>query len=366
MNTLIKARIRIVLKSPRWKILFALSSFFLAAVPPAWTQSANETLLSDQTAYNPIPSPDGKMIAYVRTGWGRLQSVSMLGRAELISEVNVMTADGNPLTPHSLGDAFLAGWTSDGKALICYRDWSYRLVTLSGDSRLQGRLPGPDDMRKLAMSTPWTFKALWPTERVFYLPSLGIFGWSEPDANLENDTGSATLIETQKGLIARHAGWLGEAIVPSPDGRYLAIFNPTFQQDLWVYDTLRFGSNDRLSRSGLGLHGTRVEPLVPRQFASGLRFGLPFGDQRARWRRKTSDPDRRSGRASCAIARRQIRCLCDLRGSTDEGASGPEVLGWNRDLDLTSRRDDEAHCGYEQKLRYHIRPKMVGQQRCGI
>jgi hypothetical protein len=177
------------------------------------------------------------MVAYIRTDWGRLQNIGMLGRAELISEINVITADGKPLTTHSLADGFLVGWTPDGRALICYRDWSYRLVTLGGESRVVGRLPGPDDMPKLATSTPWNFKTLNPTERVFYLPGREIFGWAEPDANLETGTDSRTLIDTQKGLIGQHSGWLGGAVVPSPDGKYLAIFNPAFQQDLWVYDT---------------------------------------------------------------------------------------------------------------------------------
>ena len=237
MGTLTNSSLSIAFKSARYKALFALNCFFLLAVLPAWTQSANETLLSDQNAYNPIPSPDGKLIAYVSTGWGRLQNEITLGRAELVSEVNVMTADGKPLTTHSLADAFLAGWTPDGKALICYRDWSYRLVTLSGASRLDGRLPGPDDMPKLATSTPWVFKTLNPTERVFYLASFETFGWIEPSADLKTDTDSNTLIETQKGVVAQHPGWLGDTVVPSPDGRYLAIFDPVFQEDLWVYDT---------------------------------------------------------------------------------------------------------------------------------
>jgi len=49
-----------------------------------------EILLSPENAYNPIPSPDGKLIAFVRTGWGREGGSGGMGRSNLVSEIGVM------------------------------------------------------------------------------------------------------------------------------------------------------------------------------------------------------------------------------------------------------------------------------------
>src|ERR1700691_3358488 len=49
----------------------ALVLLFFIAVATLWGQAPNEKLLSEENGYNPIPSPNGKLIAYVRTGWGR-------------------------------------------------------------------------------------------------------------------------------------------------------------------------------------------------------------------------------------------------------------------------------------------------------
>jgi Tol biopolymer transport system component len=86
-------------------------------------QPFKEVLLSEsENAYNPIPNPDGSLIAYVRTGWDRTRGSGGGGRSNLRSEVMVMNADGTLLTREPLVDAFLYGWTPDGKYLICYRD----------------------------------------------------------------------------------------------------------------------------------------------------------------------------------------------------------------------------------------------------
>src|SRR3954468_8110182 len=92
-------------------------------------QSFDEKLLSDvENAYNPIPSPDGKLIAYVRTGWARAGGSGGFGRSNLRSEIGVMTTLGKVLSPTPLGNAFLFGWTRDGKDLICYRDLHFLLL----------------------------------------------------------------------------------------------------------------------------------------------------------------------------------------------------------------------------------------------
>jgi hypothetical protein len=91
--------------------IFKLMLLFILAVSTLWAQALNEMLLSADTAYNPIPSPDGKMIAYARAGWGRPDGIVGLGLSDLVSEVFVMHEDGAPVTASPLTDRFLAGWT---------------------------------------------------------------------------------------------------------------------------------------------------------------------------------------------------------------------------------------------------------------
>ncbi len=59
-------------------------------------QTTGEVILSAENAYNPIPSPNGSLIAYVRTGWSTEFFGS--GRASLRSEVAVMTPSGDVLS----------------------------------------------------------------------------------------------------------------------------------------------------------------------------------------------------------------------------------------------------------------------------
>src|SRR5262245_11008289 len=108
-------------------------------------QPFKEVLLSEsENAYNPIPNPDGSLIAYVRTGWGRAGGSGGFGRSNLRSEVMVMNADGTLLTREPLVDAFLSGWTPDGKDLICYRDYRYFLVSVAGEIAARGQKPSSD------------------------------------------------------------------------------------------------------------------------------------------------------------------------------------------------------------------------------
>src|SRR3981189_135074 len=52
------------------RIFVALFFAALISASEVRSQEYRETLLSTDNAYNPVPSPDGKYIAYVRTGWG--------------------------------------------------------------------------------------------------------------------------------------------------------------------------------------------------------------------------------------------------------------------------------------------------------
>jgi hypothetical protein len=130
----------------------ALAYFLLAALygcsqPSTGIDSAR--LLSSENAYNPIPSPDGKYIAYVATEWGHSRHenefyIGGMGRASLVSDVEVMDSSGKVLAPHALYRMFLGGWAADSKALICYRDRRYAVVTPDGttlESARQVTLP---------------------------------------------------------------------------------------------------------------------------------------------------------------------------------------------------------------------------------
>jgi hypothetical protein len=199
-----------MLRSPA---LLILSAMWL--MTPAQPQAANETLLSPYNAYNPIPSPDGRYVAYVRTGWGRPGGSGGFGRSNLLSEVAVMDAGGNLVAKTPVADGFLAGWTPDSTELVCYRDGGYSLVSLDGKRSAKGILPGAP--------------AVLGTERVSYLPRSGTLIWSQQD-------GSRTVLATPNGVLSEHGGWQGALIAPSPDGRYVAITGGWQQSRLWVYD----------------------------------------------------------------------------------------------------------------------------------
>ena len=198
------------------KCCLALVLCFSVCLPELWGQGPNEMLLSKENAYNPIPSPDGKMVAFVRTGWGRPGGSGGFGRSNLVSEVVVITDEGKPVTASLLTDTFLADWTPKGNELVCYRDWKYGLVALNGKKTAEGRVRNGEGGV--------------PTERVSFLPVLGEIAWSRIGGD------STTLIETQDRIIASHKGWLGDILAPSPDGRYVAVFGDTWQKHLWVYD----------------------------------------------------------------------------------------------------------------------------------
>lgn len=102
-----------------------------SATIKATTSKINEQILSEtENAYNPIPSSDGKMLAYVETGWNRNFPIGGLGRSNLKSNIKLMDTEGNVLSKTRLADAFLYGWTSDSKKLIAYRDWKYGLLSI--------------------------------------------------------------------------------------------------------------------------------------------------------------------------------------------------------------------------------------------
>jgi Tol biopolymer transport system component len=185
-----------------------LKSFLPLAIslllsPLALAQAPRETLLSTDNAYNPIPSPDGKLIAYVRTGWGRPGGSGGFGRSNLVSEVAIIDAAGVRFTKTPLSDSFLSGWTPDGTKLVCYRDWEYALISLDGTKATQGRIP--NEPQRLAAATEWAA----------YAPSQATMVW--------------TIVRARRPI--------GPRVVPSPDGRYFAVFGEWPGSHLCIYDT---------------------------------------------------------------------------------------------------------------------------------
>lgn len=204
------------------RISFALLGSALALGAARCAQGLHETILSTDNAYNPIPSPDGRYIAYIRTGWGRLGGSVGFGRSNLVSEVMVIDQNGAAITARPLTDMFLQGWTPDGKRLICFRDGMYTLVSMEGKRTVEG-------------STSRVPKDYRIAEWVAYAPSLAEIVWSSVAA------GVGGAIATSTRTIVKQETSRLERVIPSPDGRYLAVLGETPQTDLRVYD-LRLAS----------------------------------------------------------------------------------------------------------------------------
>jgi hypothetical protein len=124
------------------RVLFFFAIALLITVPFAAQESTPVLLSATENAYNPIPSPDGELIAYVLTGWGRNPVIRSFGFRSLRSEIAVMTSSGDVLTRSPLADAFLDGWTSDGNDLICYRDQWLLVSPYGGISRQLQKIDG--------------------------------------------------------------------------------------------------------------------------------------------------------------------------------------------------------------------------------
>lgn len=200
--------------------------------------TSGEILLSEtENAYNPIPSPDGFRIAYVRIG--RDKFIGGLGRSTLTSEISVMDTDGNVQTQQSLASAFLYGWTSDSKSLNCFRDGDYSTISLNGKILAKGRLPENSDSSFL--------------ERVTFLPDTNSVLWlqnyftnikrteTSPGAYYQTSDFVRSAIQSSKGEIAKYNSLLDTdaLLIPSPDGRYLAVAPSTQRSNgnqLLIYD----------------------------------------------------------------------------------------------------------------------------------
>ena len=178
--------------------------------------SQHETMFLDVDAYQPVPSPDGKLVAYVLTGMKRDGTAGM-GRSHLRSNVAFADREGNHLRDPNV-EGFLGEWLPDSSAISSYRDWRFSLVTPEG-SQKNGAMP--------QTHTP---NSPFGAERAQYIPAFNGFVWIEY-------SGPTTYLETINGPVATFDRWFqNEAlIVPSPDGRYLAI-GDLRGQNFWIYD----------------------------------------------------------------------------------------------------------------------------------
>lgn len=182
----------------------------------AKAQESHETLLSADNAYNPMPSPDGRYIAYVRTGWGERLWVGF-GRASLVSDVKVINARGAALPRILAEDFFVSGWTPDSTHVLCFRDGRYALVGVDGKTNTKGKIPNNQNLDSFS-------------EWVTYLPTQGSIVW---DRQVDK---SHRAIETLHQTVVTEKGFLGARVVPSPDGRYLAVYNESSKTNLRVYE----------------------------------------------------------------------------------------------------------------------------------
>lgn len=225
------------LARPSWGLGAALVAFavVIAALFGARSLRAHDEpafevpLVSWENALNPVPSPDGTKIAYVRTGWGREGGSGGRGRSNLISEVMVVDSSGRALAEKPLADAFLSGWTAEGKNLVCYRDWRCFLVDLDG---------------AVTHRTSITEEAgISRTERATYLASHRTMAW----------TVERTIRTEKKEEIVRSEHRLGTLLLPSPDERYLAVVEPEN-----AYSSLRV--HDTRSKTWADLGFCRIHP----------------------------------------------------------------------------------------------------------
>src|ERR1035437_1804317 len=104
-----------------------MTRYLLLANALLLTTAITQIQLSNENAYNPVPSPDGKKIAAVRTGWYRRGGSGGMGRSNLLSEVIVLDRTGRTLSTKPLADSFVAAWSGD--VIVSFRDWSYGLIS---------------------------------------------------------------------------------------------------------------------------------------------------------------------------------------------------------------------------------------------
>jgi WD40-like Beta Propeller Repeat len=176
------------------------------------TASVNAALFFSENAYSPVPSPDGRFIAYVATGWGGFTFGT--GRSNLVSDVGLANAAGKVLDAKFCPHMFLSGWKHDSSAVVCYRDGRYMVRTMSGAVAESGVIPGNEHGSV--------------SERVSFLSDVGHTVWLEFN-------GPAATLRT-KGEVLVQLNGNGDLLAASPDGRYIATMPSWRTGQLWIYD----------------------------------------------------------------------------------------------------------------------------------
>ncbi len=200
-----------------WLLFIGLGAYSAA-------QTQQETLLFDLNAYDPVPSPDGRLIAYVLTGRKLEGGSGGFGRSNLQSDVKFCDPGGQTLqNPYAEG--FLGEWLPDSSGIVSFRDWKFSLLDPGGSKESQSMLPGLK--MEEWMNLP---------ERVAYLSTLHKFVWI-------GNTASGAVLESAAGPVAEIGDvQLSSLIVPSPDQRFLAIASLGYRGldgGLHVYDTVK-------------------------------------------------------------------------------------------------------------------------------
>jgi hypothetical protein len=201
------------------KVALAMNCFRLATLLLSASALA-QVQISDENAYNPIPSPDGRKIIAVRTGWGREGGSGGLGRSNLRSDLIILDRSGRTLSSVFHVDNFAGDWNRGG--IVTFRDRSYALLSEEGRVRKQGRICSPEAIRSGPPDC---------VERVAYLPTLGTFTW------VHQLFGDSVLVTPSGELSSHyHDKFLGEWLAPSPDERFIAVGPGRLGRTLEVYD----------------------------------------------------------------------------------------------------------------------------------
>lgn len=191
-----------------------------------------------------------------------MRGVGGFGRSNLVSEVAVISADGTLLTKSPIAETFISGWTPDGTRLVCYRDWNYFLASMDGTRAAEGQVPGEVGIQNAFNHPEW----------VSYSSSLATIVWSRMvDAH-------QWAIETPDRTVASTQLPIGQRAVPSPDGRYIAVFTEFSPTQLRIYDT-RTGKWSDLGK--IMIHPSRdwnyLQPAWSPWFADSSRLAFFLG-----------------------------------------------------------------------------------------
>jgi len=138
----------------------------------------------------------------------------------------VMASDGRILTQTPLADSFLAGWSPDGKNLICYRSAQAFLISIDSIKSRQVQIP--------------TSHFITP-ERVAYMAGIDALVWIQNGFSDSTDPphSHTASIKSAEKEIAKTNSHVGDMLVSSPNGRYIAAIDISnwCEKTLWVYDT---------------------------------------------------------------------------------------------------------------------------------